>query len=144
MNFGAPKLFIAIVSLSCVGCFASYYNSQATKRLKTEMLHEEFEKIADEAYPPLVDHLGRNDLIRQSRELTDELKAIDPELNWQPSSFRPDPSAGLNDTNFTAVDIFGPSGKVTLTIDWMDNFRMCGIGIIKDNNDPGHGFRVCD
>lgn len=130
--------------LLCVGCFAHRYNGEATERLRDRLLRQEFDKIADEAYPAVIHSLGRDELVHQLREISSELKEIDPELRLVPSAYKADPSAGLDDTNFTAVDVVGKGKKVTVTIDWMGEYRMCGIGIIREPNDPGHGFRVCD
>lgn len=120
-------------------------NDAAVERLRQAFLQDDFNQIYNEADSITRDGLSRDEFSARLRPAVRLLKSIDPELNWRRDERGSPEKAIYRDDNWSALILERNDRKVAITLDWGDQFRLCGMAISGDVPDGGNRiFRNCD
>lgn len=138
-------LVIVAVSLALGGCM-SYgpASDAAVEKLRMRLISENFDEIYSNTSGVTKAQLTRDEFVERIKEVSSELKSIDPEIHWQRSSHTAD-EAVFRDDNFSWMHLEKDGRQLDVQLDWAPDFRLCAMSTFTDINGSGKRiFRNCD
>lgn len=133
--------------MSCI--YSRYANDRAVDELRQRLIEENFDEVYTHAASVTRAQLSRDEFRVKMKSVTDELKALDPEIKWVRDETIQYDRAVFRDDNFSSLDLSGNGRKVNIQLDWAPEYMLCGMSVIFDVSDGGDGngvrvFRNCD
>jgi hypothetical protein len=120
-------------------------NDAAVERLRQAFLQEDVDQIYNESSDITRAGLSRDEFVARVKPAVQALKSIDAELSWHRDERGSPERAVYRDDNWSALVLERNGWRAHLTLEWADQFRLCGIMISGDAPDGGGRiFRNCD
>lgn len=138
-------LLIALGMMLGLGC-VSYRqaNDAAVEKLRQRLIDEDFNEIYKDTADVTRAQLSYEEFVLAIKSATDELKTVDPEVNWHRSSHSAY-EAVFRDDNFSWMYLERDGRKINVQLTWAPDFKLCEMSTFNDINGSGKRvFRNCD
>ena len=136
---------LTLFTMLGIGCVdLRQANDAAVGELRRRLVDQDFKAIYENSSEVTRSQLSFEAFTSAVKAATDEMKAVDPELNWHRGDLLVDKDV-FGDDDYSWLVLEKNGRKMYVQFDWNPNFKLCGMSLSTDVNDSGKGvFRNCD